>query len=256
MKKLLFISIAAFCLALNSCISILSINKGEKGAKVWVNEEEGRTFVYVPMIHVQKPGFFARTKEYLDHLKSEGFVVFYELSIDRDTLDIDQLLINYRKFRKISGYRFFSTEGSSVSRPLRNGKYVLQTRELLGLTTDRDIWADLYTETVIELYENEYGEIELDDYDYDTPLRDKYKSTATPNQRYAFNRKYRDEHLSEMLMESEYPDIAVVYGSAHYYSAFAHVAHKLGFTELSRREVRKARRERLRMQESAAGQNE
>ena len=106
------------------------------------------------------------------------------------------------------------------SLPERNKKqkYVSQTLELLGLTTDKDIWIDYSIYDMMDLYEKRYGEVELSEYDFATDLMERYepmdeKPSTSGMLRLALYP--RNEYVVRRIVDSQRPRIAVIYGSGH-----------------------------------------
>ncbi len=182
--------------------------------------ETGREIIMIGMIHIEKPEFFEEIKEYLDSVKREGYVVFYEGVRDgeegADPCRIDTVL---RKFRRVAGLDvdYFYTKQLSY------GKYVMQSLERLGLSTDRDINVDMTIDEMVTAYEKEYEEISLTDYDWQTDLSEKYKWRKSGKQRYneyAMIHTLRDRHIIENVDKSPYDKIVLLYGASHWFNLY------------------------------------
>ena len=232
---------ASSCSLLVNSISVSAYaDKSLSQAQRYVDTVNDREIIFVPMCHLGTEQGYAATKAYLDTLKANGYVVFFELvhlmHIDpqsevtgaqlsemTDAFDptpdelqrIDTLL---RKFRAILGFSIATgyNDPSNKSMPAKYTKsgYVTQTCEMLGLTTERDILTDYSLDVLVDLYEQEYGVIELTEYDFATGLNEKYRNPHRLNS-WSFTMEYRDDLLRQRLLESPYPKIAVAFGRAH-----------------------------------------
>lgn len=239
----------ALTLHFSSCVPILSMSAGVKNKKILVDRENDRTVVVISMIHVQKPEFYAEVKECLDSLKAEGYVVFYEIVQSREPRQDKELSdeqFEYAlKFRRLTGYDFGQNRNKQP-RGLRTGRYVKQSVDLLGLTTEQDIWADMYLEDLIDMYEDQYGEVELTDYDRSTPLAEDYEWKKgyghNGSSYFLLMHLYRDKYLADMISESDHSRIVVVFGSAHYHISLSTYLSRMGFTELTKKELRAERK--------------
>ena len=207
----------------------------------------GKEVVLVPMRHLSTPDSYAKVRDYIDNLKADGYVTFcegvmqapyhmdtvHEISISElyrfyDTVtftaaELQRLDTIIRKDRRVTGS--YIGEGGyadpdNKSLPERNKKqgYVSQTLELLGLTTDKDIWIDYSIYDMIGLYEKRYGEIELSEYDFATGLMEPYEPVddkPSTNSMLRLLLYPRNEYVVRRIVGSQRPRIAVIYGSGH-----------------------------------------
>lgn len=174
----------------------------------------------IGMIHIEKPGFFEEIRLYLDSLKREEYVVFYE-GVSRGDVDSMRLDTVLRKFRRVTGInldRYYSNEELFSS-----GKYTLQTLGNLGLTTDRDINVDINYNELITEYESRYGEIILTDYDRQTGLAEKYKRRKAGREEYSewdMTNTIREDAIIEGVLNSHHQKIVLLYGVSHWYALY------------------------------------
>ena len=193
------------------------INMANKTFAIGYYEKEGREVATIPMIHVNKPGFYEMTKRKIDSLRSDGFEVFYE-GINSDVTDSLQLDILMRKFRQVTGFALmdYMDNENEAFKSLQNKKYVSQSDVDYGVNLDTDQHADLYLEQMIELFEKRFGEITLNDCDTTTPLGKKYKcSKVDESKEYYILNGIRDQHVLNKIEESEARKIVVVFGRIH-----------------------------------------
>lgn len=229
-----------------------------------VDPKTGKEVVIVRMRHLGPQAGYDQVRDYLDKLKTEGYVTFYEgiapVPFHIDTIgDVttDMILHQvvefsqnysaadsirlvdtlYRKSRRMIGFSIFSKDGyadqnnKSLKIKETEKEYISQNKDILGLTTDRDIWVDYSLHDQIEICEKKYGEIELTDYDFQTGLFEKYAPEKRPNQRASsyFTRFSRNDYVVRRVAESKHPRIAVVYGAAHSFGIVYDLKKKHGF---------------------------
>ena len=200
----------------------------------WLDTARGRELILVPMVHRGKAKDYAAIKDYLDTLKARGYVLFCEgcaavpfhidtiadvsmpnLQILKDTLHLtgtDSIRLDtlLRKFRRLTRLNLQHLYDASKLQ-------ILQSGEVLGMTTDQDLWVDYTLADLLEVYEKERGEVLLTQYDFDTPLGDKYKRPKKLWQnRDALLIAVRNRYLERRIVESSHPKIAVVYGAGHF----------------------------------------
>lgn len=198
------------------------------------------------MRHVGKPAHFKKINDYLDTLKSHGYVTFGEgcMPSDKftDTLDIplyrdvydlyspvDSMKLDtlYRKMRKILGVSLrFRTENiaSKLHRVTQNS--------LLQPSGDQDYWVDVTYADFIKEFETMYGEIELSPYDFEYPLElNKYKGKEDPSWKSirANKNAYCNVRIARCIFESSFDKIAVVYGYSHIHRLYWFVLPEKGY---------------------------
>lgn len=200
--------------------------------KTFVDSSGARTVVLVPMRHVGKPAHYQKVGDYLDTLKSHGYVTFCEglLPSDKstDTLDIplcrdirdlyypvDSMKMDTlsRKLRKILGVDPAYLYDNIAAR----WHSVKQDESFLHLYGDRDYWVDGTYADMIKEFEMYFGEIELSPYDFECPLgSDKYKGKEDKRWKLRANANtYCNVRLVRCILESGFEKIAVVYGYSH-----------------------------------------
>lgn len=245
MKTMIIHFASTLGILLSMWFSGSSDNKFIKPICRYTNAETNKEVIFVPLEHLGTEAQYKRVKSCLDSLKREGYVTFFEglspLPINSassevnaldfiavaesffrsqyDSLYIDTLLRKARAILECNVFGGYNEPDNksmpkSVQRMNNRKKYVQQTLEILGLTTEKDIWCDYSLDKLIELYEQDYGKINLLPYDFQTPLNSPYDSPHTRSE-WAFTRKYRDDLIIERILKSQYPKIVVVYGAAH-----------------------------------------
>ena len=224
-KTVLFLSVAFVLLSAVSCTRVATVltNKKDplKEKTVWVKGD--KEIVFIPMIHVAKVGYYEKVKDFLSQKRNEGYVVYYEgveigaaTPEERDTLTL--------KMRKIIGSHLCGgyTNKENKSTPQYLKKYVGQDMTNTGIDTLRDVRADMTVKELIAKIEAERGEkIELESCDFETPLNTPYKcSNYKQYYYYRFTRRYRDDYLSNLLLNTSDKKIVVIYGGAHKWGVY------------------------------------
>ena len=225
MKKIaLFSLVVSMLLSIISCtrVAVALTNKKDplKKKTVWVKGD--KEIIFIPMIHVAKPGYYEKVKDFLSQKRNEGYVVYYEGLVtgaatpeERDTLTL--------KMRKIIGYHLCGayTNKENKSTPQYLKKYVGQNMTNTGIDTLRDVRADMTVKELIAKIESEKGEkIELESCDFETPLNAPYKCSNYKQYYYRFTRKYRDDYLSNLLLNTSDKKIVVIYGGDHKWGVY------------------------------------
>lgn len=225
MKKIaLFSLVVSMLLSIISCtrVAVALTNKKDplKKKTVWVKGD--KEIIFIPMIHVAKPGYYEKVKDFLSQKRNEGYVVYYEGLVtgaatpeERDTLTL--------KMRKIIGYHLCGayTNKENKSTPQYLKKYVGQNMTNTGIDTLRDVRADMTVKELIAKIESEKGgKIELESCDFETPLNAPYKCSNYKQYYYRFTRKYRDDYLSNLLLNTSDKKIVVIYGGDHKWGVY------------------------------------
>lgn len=214
--------------------------------KTFVDSSETKTVVLIPMFHVAKPAHYKKINDYLDTLKSHGYVTFGEgcMPSDRftDTLDIplyrdvgdlyspvDSMKLDtlYRKMRKIMGHDIDSQHDRIASRWNRTTQ--VSVMQMYG---DRDYWVDETYADLIKDFETRYGEIELSSYDFECSI-DSEKYKGKEDKRWVSVRSNNDSYCSiriaRCIFESSFDKIAVVYGYSHTHRLYWFVLPEKGY---------------------------
>ncbi len=250
MKQLVYVIALASTVLLSSC-SIYHRHRYETnpliGVQKMTDPTTGKEVILVPMRHLSTADSYARLRDYIDMLKAGGYVTFCEgvmrMPYHMDTVneismselyrffdtvtftaaELQRLDTIIRKDRRVMGSyigRGGYADPDNKSLPERNKKqkYVSQTLELLGLTTDKDIWIDYSIYDMMALYEKRYGEVKLSEYDFATDLMERYEPMDEKPSTSGMLRLVlypRNEYVVRRIVDSQRPRIAVIYGSGH-----------------------------------------
>lgn len=224
MKK--FISIILLAFSISSCQCLLlktfAITKSAlKHKRVLVKGD--REVIYIPMAHLGKQAYYDEVKAFVTEKRNQGYKIYYETVLtDTVALRKGQLDTLRLKRRKLLGFHLSNySDKNNKSMPKCYKKYVGQTLDNTGVSQRTDTNADLRFEEIIARYEAKYGEIPLDECDYNTPLNAPYQCDPIPNvrrsnSRYRFSHEFRDEHLEKLLIHSEDKKILLLYGESHW----------------------------------------
>lgn len=245
MKTMIIHFASTLGIFLSMLFSGSSENKFIKPIRRYTNIETNKEVIFVPITHLGTEEQYKLLKTHLDSLKQNGYVTYFEgiwhypieftksevntteliAAIDsysptyNDSLYLDTL---FRKTRAILGRNLLGgydnpdnkSQSQRVQKMNKSGKYVEQSLENLGLTTEKDIWCDYSLDKLIERYEQDYGKINLLPYDFQTPLNSPYESPQ-PRSTYSFTDLYRERLVLDRITQSEHKKIVLVYGAAH-----------------------------------------
>ncbi|AWI24921.1 hypothetical protein HYN49_02870 [Flavobacterium pallidum] len=177
--------------------------------------------IFMPMIHIGKPTFYADVKKKVDSLRQDGYIILYEgLALDyinNDSLKIDKYL---RKFKKITGVYvspYTNKKNKTTGVPKIKG-IVTQTNENTGIDTDKDIRADFDLINLIDLFEKEKGEITLNDCDLKADLNSKYKCSRIDQAKNNYLMVVlRNRLILQKINEANSKKTLLIYGAGHQY---------------------------------------
>ena len=216
--------------------------------KTLVDSTENRTVVLIPLMHTAKSAHYQKINDYLDTLRSHGYVTFsegvmpsdkstdtLELSLVRDVYDVftptDSMRLDTlsRKIRKILGVNLAHKYDETASRWSR-----VKDSESLNVFGGQDYWVDETYADIISEFETRFGEIILSNYDFECPLdSEKYRGKEDPRWKSvrAHLHNYCNERIARCVLESDFDKIAVVYGYNHIHSLYWFVLPNKGYTE-------------------------
>lgn len=178
-----------------------------------------RSVILIPFVHVGSKEDYEKITYFIDGLKSNGYVTFYESTYIPESLDSASFDLLYRKYRRILGSFKEYTKWTN-----RHDDWIIQSvsmaKEFMHLSTERDICADVSLAEFVEHFEEKYGrEVPLDEYDLTCPLTDlSFCRKPLPKSKWPLIStmgRFRDDRLLESVMNSEYDKIAVLYGGMH-----------------------------------------
>lgn len=170
---------------------LLFSDKGLAMAERFVNDSLQREVIIIPMSHLNTSGYYSKLREYLSNMRNQGYVTFNESVMSTDRYSDTMLYMNYSDASKLYSFKnaidslnvrklqlkqrrmigcttMFGNDSlrynnRSVSRALRDKKYLGQTSELLGINNVSDYWVDMTLADLIARYEADNGEIILSD---------------------------------------------------------------------------------------------
>lgn len=184
-----------------------------------LDSSETKSIVLVPSVHVGSKEDYEKIAFFLDGLKSNGYVIFHEgmyLPGNVDSLLQDTLVRKYRKMVGCNPSQMFAKKIIKHEGWISQSDVML--KEVMHVSTDKDICTDISLKEFIDCFENIYGPIILDDYDMTCPLKSREYKSRLPNASYAMNQamlKLRDERLLDHVLNDGFDKIAVLYGSCH-----------------------------------------
>lgn len=179
--------------------------------------KDDKMIYFIPMVHVNKPEFYEKSKKTIDSLRNKGFVIYYE-GIDVEMKDEKESELYNRKFRNVTHETLLNyfDEKNEENLMYQIEGYVYQNDVDYGLDVNIDVNCDLSMKDLVIKYEKEFGEIKLSDCDWNTAIGQKYKCSKKNKEGYNYIIKtIRNEHLFSQLKNSQEKKIAVVYGKVH-----------------------------------------
>lgn len=231
MKKI--ISILLLSLLITSCSRAVFMfyDKKDPHKKRTTWAKDDREIIHIPMIHLAKQEYYDKVKVFVEEKRKEGYTIYYE-GVANGTTNKEELDTLYLKIRKILGFHFGTSYNDTTNKslPKRYKKYIGQTLTNTGIDTLTDINADMNMKQLIEKLERGLGEkIVLGDCDFKTPLKAKYKCKSKYRKyRYNLTRQFRDDYLSDLLINAPHKKIVVLYGAAHRWFVYSPL-HRAGF---------------------------
>jgi len=221
------------------------LNAEEASYKAWQNSN-GKTVVFIPMVHIGRASFYEDVREYISRFKSEGFIAFYEY-VKRDSLstltlsnddrkmyrqksgqpnlpdDSLALLVHKLKIKRMLRVLPDSSAYSSLVKQLPiKGEIIFQpSYPSLGIGDD-DVNVDLKLSELIAAYERQFGPIELEQIDFATPMNEPlpaHRKLKGSNTRAAILDE-RDINLATTIHQSSNQKILVIYGLEHMKGSF------------------------------------
>src|SRR5690554_4322441 len=231
MKKIILLF---FAFTLTSCTCTMfrvfnyqkSISKYKK-----VLVKDNREIIYLANAHLGSKKYFEEIEDFINQKRKEGYVIYYE-GLTRENIENQALQDTLNlKFRKLLGYSLkggYANEDNK-SLPKCFKKYVGQTKTNTGINETTDINVDLSLNKLLDLYEEKYGNIKLDECDFTTPLDQKY-NCGHLNAEFKVSHEFRDEYLIDKLLNSDDNKIVLIYGKAHWLLAiYPELVHKNGY---------------------------
>lgn len=243
-KRTLLFAVVVMLLASCDVVRVLAKVSNENAVyQQWTNQQ-GKQVVFIPMVHIGKPAFYENVRKSVTSLKQQGYILFYEI-VSREVPDSaltptmvanyidypafpiipqDSLakLIYLLKFRKIAGGYLpgLSTYDAIVDQQPILSSLTAQPRETLlgGSETDKN--ADVSFFQLVRQYENEKGEIVLNEEDFATPLNKSVPAIAGFSDINHLIIDFRDDHLARSIHASDSSKIVVMFGLAHMKGTF------------------------------------
>ncbi|RST29336.1 hypothetical protein [Chryseobacterium lacus] len=225
MKVKLFLIFSVFVFTSMDGQLLSRILAGKTGVEsIKILEKDDKRIIYIPTMHIERPEYYSKIKKYVDSVRDEGYVIFYEgLAFDENTKKEDREILQF-KLRKLLGYHIHKTsseENKSSPKFYKNRKRINQTEADLGIKPD-DVRADMTINKLIQEYEKKYGSLKLTACDLKTPLNSKYKCKddkeflAKGSAVFTVSHEFRDAYLMQLILNSNEKKILLLYGKAHW----------------------------------------
>lgn len=183
---------------------------------------------FIGIHHVGKKVYYKNLTSTIKDYKAKGYTVFYE-GLSRSEVKNDSLAFDLekRKFRKIIGHDAGPKGHGSIIEELKEleiksltelaNQLIVQPKyKVLGLdSTDRN--GDASRTGFVNEYERLYGKLELDSIDIHTPLDSAFRQPR-PISKAKLEKvvlDYRNQVLSQKIMNSEKNKVLIIFGEAH-----------------------------------------
>lgn len=254
---LMAMSFAYSSCRISTAISLAYKIRNKKIEKnIWTNGD--KTVVFIPMIHIGKAEFYNDVKRNIDSLKQAGYAVMYE-GIKMSSFDDSVKNATYNWVRKTTSVKTFYHD-SADAEYVTNDIYKRKFRRFIGFNPDsggyahqltkipfankivsqpklpqlgidsNDIRADVSKNILVDVYEQTFGKINLDEIDFTRSLAadtDYPASSVLPKKKTRYIiLNYRDTYLAGCIYLSKAKNIAVIYGGAHAKGTFKELKKK------------------------------
>jgi len=207
-------------LCIQSCEVFISLRQlNQKQVKANPLIYENKQLLFVPISHIGKKVFYERLRDSVKYWKNEGYVIYYEQIIIKKPADsshkIDTTVLKYRKMAGglLATRNYYGAALSDINK-IFGGLAVQPVYDSLGIDS-MDFNADITLDAVIKEYERLYGEVILEDFDYNTPKDSVYLHDPLKNDMDAVIIDFRNRNLLKQLLESQNSKIVIIYGARH-----------------------------------------
>lgn len=228
-KNILTLSCIFFLFFCNSCTRSILSKYGLFDEQVLLKKVSNnkKSIIFMPMHHVGKPTFYADVRYKIDSLQKADYFVFFEglsKGFDINSKDYDTA---QRKIRKVLGLVTSQIKDGyldTASGTLAGIKFnflkglVNQPKGYkLGIDSTKAKNVDLSFKQLIQLHEEKYGIINLDECDLNNKLSDKYscRKLKNKNAKIDMMENYRNENIVNEIIASPNRNILIIYGSKH-----------------------------------------
>ena len=205
---------------LSSCNAIKIISKIEsKEATVISYTHQNKSLKFIPLVHFGQPEFYSGIKDTETAYKKKGYIVFYEYLTPRADLKTDpegykkELLLLRKMFdgKNLSTKAYEEDLGDLFPNAIGQPEY-----KNLGID-DNDINVDVDIIDVVEEYTKLFGEIALEQCDYDYPPEaiKGYPCKKLKNNMDPIIVDFRNEYLANEIHHSKNDKIVILYGQNH-----------------------------------------
>ncbi len=231
--KSIFLLMLAVQFSISSCLTKIALDSlgiAEKNAtlKYATNGEKKIASVYIH--HIGKKEYYDDVKYKIDSFLKEGFIVYYEAvrpGVFKDSLQKDTI---YRKARKVSGIDLASMKANggyidTLNKTIfgKKIKYIVK-HNLINqpkylITISDSIHFKNIDATIVELVdacEKKFEPIILDQYDFEIKLGEKYKFKKNKKMNSFFLEGYRNNLISESIVNDPNKKILLIYGGKHF----------------------------------------
>lgn len=196
--------------------------------------KSNKEVVFFPMIHIGTEPFYEDVKNKIDSLENLGFITYYEKvnSSPTDTLDLMKLrkLLGFPVPKRGKGY--MSVFDSLYKFKLKKKLISQPTNKNLGVDSLKGRNVDLTLKQVITEYERRFGELKLNDCDFQTFYDQKSICNDKPISKASRNEiilDFRNKNVVNEIISDQHQKIIIIYGKQHFIGIKKEL-QDLGFT--------------------------
>lgn len=192
--------------------------------------------IYLPMSHLSKRKNFEEVKEFIAKKREKGYQVYYEkVTYDINSEDYYETSLKMRKLTGLTfGQKYLSKEQKDFRENINEKKYIWQSNVDYGLDYKNDIHADYSLTNLVKAYEDKWGEVILEECDYNTPLDIEYKCSSL-NKYQEVVHDLRNAKLLSHILDTIPKKKLIVFGLGHYYSSsgvYINLYHRSKYSEI------------------------
>lgn len=217
-KPCIILLISLLVISCRPVVAVKMMHAKNASQETWKVGE--KTVVFIPMVHVGTPEFYADVANTISVLKKQGYVLYYE-GVKKDPGQDSASFLNYmRKFRKMTGLVIDSIGYAALFHEKGLFKSKIDQPKASNLGADEnDRQVDVHFFELVDAYEKKHGAIWLTAADSTLSLTSAVK--YPPAMKLPSGKvmdilvNHRDKHLADYILSSPHKKVVVIYGYAH-----------------------------------------
>jgi hypothetical protein len=220
----------AFSVSLMSCRGLLvtianqKLHLTQKKPELKKFDVAGKEVFFIGMRHIGTKKYYNNTKQLVEKFSKDSFLIFVEsvAHIENGVRFRDTLML--KKFRKITGVDLGIEHANQEDKVM---KLLVERLKLINQPDYKELGvhvykkADLSYVNLINLFEERYGDIELDSCDLNSKLGSQNPcKLVSSEKRQIFDREFilqeRNKFVANEIQSSANRKILLIYGLMHY----------------------------------------